>query len=295
MLLGVPNFSEGRDGGLIERITAQFTPDAAFLDAHSDPVHNRTVVTLAAPPRRLGQALVRGAGACAATIDMSRHEGAHPAVGALDVCPVVWLEDSDRQDAREEALAVAEAIGADGIPVFLYGELASSEERRERAYFRRGGVEAVRERMASGELRPDRGPDAPHPRAGATLVTARPPLAAFNVVLEGGDLETAREVAAQLRESGGGPPGVRAIAIDLGEGGVQISTNVHDPISVPLAAVTERIAALGQSRGTRPASAEIVGLVPEAALVGFPEDLPIPGFSDERHVIERALGSIASE
>jgi glutamate formiminotransferase / 5-formyltetrahydrofolate cyclo-ligase len=291
LLLGVPNFSEGRDPALAERITAQFTSGARLLDSHSDPVHNRTVLTLAAPPRRLGEALVRGAGACGISIDMHRHEGAHPAIGALDVCPVVFLSPEAREPARTEALAVADAIGEEGIPVFLYGELAASDERRERAYFRRGGLTMLSERMAAGELRPDRGPSAPHPSAGATLVTARPPLAAFNVVLQGADFVAAGEIAARLRESGGGLPGVRAIAIDLGDRGIQVSTNVHDPVGVPLNRVIQRITELGEPAGARPKSAEIVGLVPRAALAGFPDDLPIPGFDPERHVVERALGS----
>ena len=289
MLLGVPNFSEGCDSALIGRITAQFTAGATLLDSHSDPGHNRTVLTLAESPRAVGESLARGAGACAISIDMRRHEGAHPAVGALDVCPVVYATAAEHDAARSTALTAADAIAGEGIPVFLYGELAISEERRERAYFRRGGLPMLSERMAAGELGPDLGPDAPHPTAGATLVTARPPLAAFNVVLEGADFAAAGEIATRLRESGGGLPGVRAIAIDLGDRGIQVSTNVHDPVGVPLAHVIERITHLGEPTGARPASAEIVGLVPEPALAGFPEDLPVPGFDRERHVIERAL------
>jgi glutamate formiminotransferase len=288
VLLGVPNFSEGRDPALVQRITAQFTAGATLLDSHSDPVHNRTVLTLAESPRAVGEALARGAGACAISIDMRRHKGAHPAVGALDVCPVVYPGAAQHDAARSTALTVAHAIAGEGIPVFLYGELATSEERRERAYFRRGGLRMLSERMAAGELPPDLGPDAPHPTAGATLVTARPPLAAFNVVLEGADFAAASEIAAKLRESGGGLPGVRAIAIDLGERGIQVSTNVHDPVATPLAAVVGRITELGG----RPAGAEIVGLVPDAALAGFPEDLPIRGFDPERHVVESRLASL---
>lgn len=289
MLLAVPNFSEGRDAALVDRISAQFASGAELLDSHSDPVHNRTVLTLSAPPKRLGEALARGAGACAVTIDMRRHEGAHPCVGALDVCPIVWTSADEREAAREEALAVAGAIAADRIPVFLYGELASAPERRERAHFRDGGFEALAERMSSGELQPDLGPSSPHPTAGATLVTARPPLAAFNVLLEGADRHTARAIAAKLRESGGGLPGVRAIAVDLGEAGMQISTNIHDPISVPLAAVVERIGELASPHAARPAAGEIVGLVPEAALEGFPSELALPGFDRDLHVLERRL------
>lgn len=290
MLLAVPNFSEGRDQRLIGLISGQFTAGTDLLDAHSDAVHNRTVLTMTAPAKFLGESLVRGCGACSMTIDMRRHDGAHPCVGALDVAPLVYTAAEDREAARAAALDVARAIAADGIPVFLYGELAGGAERRERAYFREGGLEALSERMAAGELVPDFGPHAPHPSAGATLVTARPPLAAFNVVLEGADVEVARGIAAGLRESGGGPAGVRAIAVDLGEAGPQISTNVHDPVAVPLAAVLARIAELGEPAGARPVSAEVVGLVPEAALSGFPADVAMPGFDRERHVIERAAG-----
>lgn len=288
-LLAVPNFSEGRDQRLVDRVSAQFAAGADLLDSHSDAVHNRTVLTLAAAPGRLGESLARGAGACVVSIDMRRHEGAHPCVGALDVCPVVWLDPGDRDAAREEALAVARALSGEGIPVFLYGALASDEERRERAHFRAGGLAKLRERMAAGELRPDLGPEQPHPSAGVTLITARAPLAAFNVVLEGADLQLGREIAAKLRESGGGLPGVRALAIDHGGAGVQISTNVHDPVAVPLATVVERIRELGSAGGARPVTGELVGLAPAAALAGYPAEVPIAGFDAERHLIERRL------
>ena len=290
MLLAVPNFSEGRDARRVETVSGQFTAASDLLDSHSDPVHNRSVLSITAPAKLLGESLVRGCGACSMTIDMRRHEGAHPCIGALDVAPLVFTAAEDREVAEATALDVAKAIAADRIPTFLYGELASADERRERSYFRNGGLEELRRRMEAGELKADFGPDAPHPSAGATLVTARPPLAAFNVLLEGTDMDAARGIAAQLRESGGGLAGVRAIAVDLGEAGPQISTNVHDPISVPLAAVLARIGELAADGGGRPAAGEIVGLVPEAALEGFPEDVALPGFDRSRHVIERAAG-----
>jgi glutamate formiminotransferase / 5-formyltetrahydrofolate cyclo-ligase len=291
MLLAVPNFSEGRDAGVVQRVRGEFARAATLLDSHSDAVHNRTVLTLTAPtPDALGESLTRGFHACSTAIDMRRHEGAHPCTGALDVCPLVYTTHDDHRAARGQADAVARAIAEAGVPVFLYGELASAPERRERAFFREGGLERLAERMASEALHADLGPEAPHPSAGATLVTARPPLAAFNVLLEGVDIAGARDVAARLRESGGGLPGVRAIAVDLGEAGPQVSTNVHDPISVPLASVVERIGTLAGEAGGRPAAAEIVGLVPEAALAGFPSDVAVPGFDPDRHVIERVRG-----
>lgn len=294
MLLAVPNFSEGRDPGAIEAIhTAFASGDATALDLHSDPVHNRSVVTVAGPAGVLSEALVRGARACIERIDMRGHRGAHPCVGALDVCPVVWLTEGDREPARADALAAARAIGSEGVPVIFYGDLASAPERRERAFLRAGGLPELSRRIGAGELRPDVGPPEPHPSAGVTLVTARPPLAAFNVVLDTGDVGVARAVAARLREAGGGPVGVRAIAVDLA-GRAQVSTNVHDPIAVPLARVVELVAALAGERDARPAAAEIVGLVPEASLEGFPRELEIEDFDPERQVIERRITAEAA-
>jgi glutamate formiminotransferase/glutamate formiminotransferase/formiminotetrahydrofolate cyclodeaminase len=143
--------------------------------------------------------------------------------------------------------------------------------------------------MQSGELRPDFGPPRPHPRAGATLVTARPPLAAFNVELDTAELEIARSVAAGLRESGGGLKGVRAIGLALESGRAQVSTNVEDPVGTTLALVVERVRALAAPLGARPLEAELVGLLPEAALAGYPESVPIRGFDPARHLIERRL------
>lgn len=292
VLLAVPNVSEGRDPGRIEAIGAAFGRGAELLDLHSDRDHNRSVLTLAGESGALAGALESGAGAAAEAIDTSSHEGLHPCVGALDVCPVVWMAESDRDAARAQALRVAERIAALAIPVFLYGELASAPERRERAFFRRGGLAELRRRMQAGELRPDHGPAEPHPRAGATLVTARPPLAAFNLELEGVGLEEAKAIASRLRESGGGLPGVRAIGLELARGRMQISTNVHDPIGLPLAAVVERTRELAAGKGGAVVAAELVGLAPEAAFRGFPDDLPTPGFDPDAHVIERRLARI---
>jgi glutamate formiminotransferase len=146
--------------------------------------------------------------------------------------------------------------------------------------------------MRSGELGPDRGPGQPHPTAGATLVTARPPLAAFNIVLDTPELEVARAVAGKLRESGGGLPGVRAIALELPGGRTQISTNVHDPIAIPLGAVIAEVRRLGERHGTRPVEAELVGLIPEAAMEAYPADVPLAGFDPALHLIERRVAAL---
>jgi len=286
--LAVPNFSEGRDEAAIAAIAAAFAP-ATVLDRHTDAAHNRTVLTLDAPPRELVGALLGGARACLERIEIDAQRGEHPRIGALDVCPVVWLDEAERPPARELALRAAREIGELGVPVFLYGELAGEPQRAERAFFRRGGSAALAARMRSGELRADFGPAEPHPTAGATLVTARAPLAAFNVELDTADPAVAAAVARALRESGGGLAGVRAIGVDLGDR-AQVSTNVHDPIAVPLGAVIERVRLLAAEHGARPVAAEVVGLVPAGSLRELPADVPLRGFDPERHVLERRLG-----
>lgn len=288
-LLAVPNVSEGSDEERLGRLEQAFARGVTLLDRHRDADHGRSVFTLAGEPGGLTGALVAGAEEAIETIDMRGYAGAHPAIGALDVCPVVWFRPGDRGTARTEAIAVAEQIGGLGVPVFLYGELAREPVRSERAYFRNGGLAELWLRMETGELQQDFGPDLPHRTAGATLVTTRPPLAAFNVELDRGDVEVARAIAAGLREAGGGPAGVRAIGLLLASGRTQVSTNVHDPLAVPLGEIVERIRALAAPLGAGPIEAELVGLVPEAALAGYPPDVPIRGFDPQRHTIEARL------
>ena len=288
-LLAVPNVSEGSDGARLERLERAFGRGVTLLDRHSDADHGRTVLTLAGAPGALTEALAGGAEEAIETIDMRTYPGAHPAIGALDVCPLVWFRPGDHEAARTEAVAVAEQIGGLGVPVFLSGELARDPGRAERAYFRNGGLAELWLRMESGELKPDFGPALPHRTAGATLVTARPPLAAFNVELDSGDVEVARAVAAGLRESGGGPTGVRAIGLVLSSGRGQVSTNVHDPLTVPLGEIVERVRTLAAPLDARPVEAELVGLLPRAALAGYPEDVPMRGFDPQRQTIEARL------
>jgi glutamate formiminotransferase len=291
VLLAVPNVSEGRDHDRLTVLEKAFARGVSLLDRHSDGDHDRTVFTLAGAPGPLREALVAGAEEALETIDMGRYAGVHPAIGALDVCPLVWLDPADRDAARTEAVATAAQIGGLGVPVFLYGELARGPGRVERAHFRNGGLAELWLRMESGELRPDFGPELPHPHAGATLLTARPPLAAFNVELDSDDIEVARAVAAGLRESGDGLRGVRAIGLLLSSGRAQVSTNVHDPLAVPLGAVVERVRELAAPLGARPLEAELVGLVPAAALRDYPEDVPMRGFDPDLHLNERRLAA----
>ena len=289
MLLAVPNVSEGRDRAVLDAVRRAFEP-ARCLDLHVDPDHGRSVFTLAATQGELARALVRGARSAVEGIDLEGHDGVHPHVGALDVLPIVYLDEAQRGGACAEALTTAALIGEElELPVFLYGDLATRAEHRERADLRRGGREELARRIADGELMPDYGPARVHPTAGALLATARPPLVAFNVDLVSEDLELARSIAAGVRESGGGLPGVRALGLRLAERGrAQVSTNVHDPASTPLRLIVERIRERAEV-----AEAEVVGLVPRAALDGFPEDVPLRGFAPERHVLENVLEPLA--
>jgi glutamate formiminotransferase / 5-formyltetrahydrofolate cyclo-ligase len=288
LLLAVPNVSEGRDRAVLERLESSVGP-ARVLDLHVDPDHNRAVYTLAARQGELAEGLVGLARAAVAEIDLRRHDGIHPHVGALDVMPVVWLDEERRGAACAEALTAAALVGEEaGVPVFLYGELATRAEHEERARIRRGGPGELERRMSAGELVPDYGPTRAHPSAGATLAAARPPLLAFNVDLATDDVELARSIAADLRESGGGLPGVRALGLHLAERGrAQVSTNVHDHRAVRLAEIVERVRARAPV-----AEVELIGLAPRAAFEGFPQDVPLRGFSPERHILEEALAAL---
>jgi glutamate formiminotransferase/glutamate formiminotransferase/formiminotetrahydrofolate cyclodeaminase len=288
LLMAVPNVSEGRDLATLEAIERSVAP-ARFLDLHTDPDHNRAVFTLAARQGEISQALVGLARTAVERIDISRHDGIHPHVGALDVMPVVYLDEERRGAACAEALTAAALVGDElGVPVFLYGELATRPEHVERASIRRGGPAGLRRRIEAGELVPDYGPHRLHPTAGAVLASARPPLIAFNVDLTTDDVEVAKRIAAKLRESGGGLPGVRALGLYLEDRKrAQVSTNVHDHLAVPL---REIVAGVREQADV--AEAELIGLAPRAAFDGFPEDVPLRGFDPERHLIEEALAAI---
>lgn len=294
ILLGVPNYSEGRDERIVRALAGTLACHGEVLDTHFDGEHNRCVISFAGTPAQVGEGLFEGAEQAIDLIDMGRQRGAHPRIGAADVSPVVYPTGASREVAEATALALAERLGAElGLPVFLYGDLAASEERRERAFFRRGGPDELPRRLAAGEIAPDFGPAAAHPSAGATLVTARPPLVAFNLELDTPDVEVAKEIAAGLRESGGGPPGVRALGLPRLSGHAQVSLNIHDAEAVPLAEVVGRVRELAAAHGAAPIEAELVGLAPAAALVGYPEQPAIRGFDPDSQVIERRIARLA--
>lgn len=289
MLLLIPNISEGRDAEVIAAVGAAYTgAGGVLLDTHSDPDHHRTVHTLAAPdPAAIPSILRAGMRVAAERIDLTVQDGLHPCIGALDVAPVVHQAPDERGLACAAALTAAEELGNE-VPVFLYGALAGG---RTRAEIRRGGIDGLQHRLTTGELAPDFGGPDLHPKAGAVLVAARPPLVAFNVELaDGTSLGEAQFIAATIRDGGAeGLPGVRAIGLQLtrpdGLGVVQVSTNVEDHRAVPLARVVEAVARHGEVTGT-----ELVGLAPQAAFDGFPADLPVRG----RRTVEDALKALSS-
>jgi glutamate formiminotransferase len=312
-LLAVPNVSEGRRQATIEAIAHAFTAagTARLLDVHSDADHDRSVFTLAGAQGALSGALLAGARMAVERVEVGRDRvaeevGVHPHVGALDVVPLVYLDVDQRGAACAEALVVASELGEDlGVPVLFYGELAQG---RTRAELRRGGVAGLAQRLSAGELRPDFGPPRMHPTAGATLVAAREPLVAFNLELAPpASVQDAKRIASLVREGGAeGLPGLRAIGVSLSRGGMkcknpmppvregdmpsgdvvaQLSMNVESPLELPLRAVVEAV-----RRHVDIACAELVGLAPRAAFEGFPEDVVLPGFDPEAHVIENALG-----
>jgi glutamate formiminotransferase len=289
-LESVPNFSAARDEPILEALRAALSAPARLLDVHVDADHNRSVFTLVGSGEELVESLLAGIRTAIAAIDLREHEGVHPRVGAADVVPLVPIRPEDEPRAREAALALAERVGGElGLPVFFYGRL--TEDGRGPAFFRRGGPEELQRRIDAGELRPDRGPSALHPTAGAVLVGVRRPLVAFNVNLRSRDVELAKEIARTIRERDGGLPGVRALGLDLPRAGlVQVSMNLEDWERTAPHEVVERIAAEAAARGVELAGSELVGLMPAgAAVAAAGRTLLLPASFDSSRVLELRL------
>ena len=287
MLEAVPNFSEGRDQKVVEALRGALSTPARLLDVHVDPDHHRSVFTLVGEADELVETLLAGIACARERIDLRRHDGAHPRIGAADVVPIVPIRAGDLEDAKETAGELARRIGGElGLPVFLYGELAPG---RGPAFFRRGGPAELQRRLDAGELAPDFGPERLDEKAGGVIVGARRPLIAFNVNLRG-ELEAAQAVAALVRETGGGFPGVRALGLDLPRAGVvQVSMNVEDWEAAALHEIVARIEDEAAAHGAEVVGSELVGLMPAgAAAAAAGAMLRIDGF-DESHVLELRL------
>ena len=264
LLESVPNFSEGREAATIEAIGEAIGSRARLLDVHADPDHNRSVFTLVGADGELVEALLAGVEAARARIDLRDHAGVHPRIGAADVVPIVPIDPGDLDRARGVALALGARIGALGLPVFVY-----APPERGPAFYRRGGTAELQRRLDAGELAPDFGPALLVPAAGGVIVGARPALVALNVDLAG-PLAAAREIAAAVREVGGGFRGVRALGLELSSAGlVQVSMNIEDWQESPPAEVVARIRAEAAARGLAVAGVELVGLIPAGAAAGL--------------------------
>jgi glutamate formiminotransferase len=290
----VPNFSEGRDAEKISRIagSVRAVPDVRILNLHSDPDHNRSVLTFIGGEEPLLQASVALARACATEIDLTTQSGVHPRMGALDVLPFVPLgpplSNTTLEDAASLARTVGKAIGALGLPVYLYGAAASAPHRENLAEVRRGGYEELATRIEDPLWKPDYGPEEIPPRSGAVAVGARPFLVAFNAYLDTDDVELARAVASEIRERDGGLPGVKALGLRVG-GRAQVSMNLTNLEATPIPAALEAVREAAAERGARVESTELVGLVPLAAILEATRHyLALPKLGPE-HVLEAAF------
>jgi glutamate formiminotransferase len=294
VLEAVPNVSEGQDPPVISAVGEAFATRAALLDVHSDADHHRSVFTLAGEDDDLVESLLAGIAKAVELVDLREHAGVHPRVGVADVVPLVPLDGAGMDAASAAARALAQRIGSElGLPVFLYGVVGAG---RRPAFFRRGGLDELVRRVASGELVPNEGPHAIDTRAGVVLVGARHALVAYNLDLATKDVSVAMAIAAAVRESSGGMAGLQAIGLELtGSGRLQVSMNVIDLDRAPVHEVVERVRREAEARGVRVVAGELVGLVPErvvreAAAAG----VTLPGI-DESQVLERILGSRLAE
>jgi glutamate formiminotransferase len=288
-LESVPNFSEGRDRATIDALAAALGDHAELLDVHADADHNRSVFTLVGEEEELLEALLAGIACARERIDLRSHKGTHPRIGAADVVPLVPIVPDDMPRADEAARELGRRVGEElGLPVFLYGELSPGLGP---AFFRRGGPAELQSRIDAGELEPEFGPKRLDERAGGVLIAARRPLIAFNVNLRG-ELEAAQAVAALVRETGGGFPGVRALGLDLPSAGlVQVSMNIEDWEAAALHEIVARVEEEARLRGAEVVGSELVGLMPAgAAAAAAGAMLRIDGFDSSRVLELRLLG-----
>lgn len=288
----VPNFSEGRDLEKIEQIISPFRgkEGVKLLDYSNDEDHNRVVVTVVGEKEALKAAVIEAVGLAAKLIDMTKHEGQHPRMGATDVIPFIPIKNATMEECITLSKEVAAAVYAKhGVPSFLYEKSASSSDRENLANIRKGQFEGMSEKVKSPEWKPDFGTEI-HPTAGITAIGARMPLVAFNVNLNTNDLELANKIAKNVRHLSGGLRYCKALGIALEERGiVQISMNMTDFTKTPLYRAFELVRIEAQRYGVSIVGSEIVGLVPMDALIGTAEYyLGIENFSYEQ-VLEKRI------
>ena len=289
----VPNFSEGRDSARIEEIAAvvRAVPGARVLNVSSDASHNRSVLTFVGDSAAVRAAVLALFEAVVPRVDLTRHRGEHPRMGAVDVVPFIPIRGATVADCVALSRQVGEEIATRfGIPVFLYEDSATAENRRNLADVRKGEFEGLAEKMAKPEWKPDFGPGRPHPTAGAVAVGARPPLIAYNINLGTRDVAIAERIAKAIRHIGGGFRYVKAMGVDLADRGlVQVSINMTNYRKTPLHRVFECVKSEAERHGVAIVASEIVGLTPAEALYMAAEHyLRIENFSSDQ-VLESKL------
>lgn len=267
----VPNFSEGRRPEIVQEIAGAVTavPGIKMLDQSSDASHNRSVITFVGAPAAVKKAAFSAAQKAAELIDMERHRGEHPRIGAADVIPLIPVSGVSMEDCVVLARELGQEIGEKlGIPVYLYEEAALTAERKNLAAVRRGEYEGLKEAIGQPGRHPDFGPLRLHPTAGATAVGARPPLIAYNINLDSSDVQIARKIARSIRGSSGGYPSIKALGVLIEETGTaQVTINVCNYRLVSLARVFETVKSEAARYGVGIKSSEIVGLLPMEALL----------------------------
>jgi len=300
LIESIPNFSEGRRQDVIDRIVeaVRKTPGLAVLDLSSDQNHNRSVLTLAGTPAGLHEGMLALYAACIESIDLTRHSGEHPRLGAVDVAPFVPIRGATMKDCVELARALAAEVSKrHALPVFLYEEAASNEERKNLANIRKGEFEGLGEKMKDAKWAPDFGPSSPHPTAGATVIGAREPLVAYNINLGTNSLEIADKISKSIRHLSGGLRFVKAMGVRLEDRGqVQVSINMTNYRKTPLHRVFEMVKGEAERYGVSVVGSEIVGLVPSEALQAAADFyLRLENFTPEQVLENRLAAAAASE
>jgi len=267
----IPNFSEGRNPAIIQALmeAVRSVPGVWLLDHTSDPDHHRSVLTFAGEPNAVCDAAFYAIRVATERIDLRRHEGGHPRIGATDVVPFVPLHDATMEDCVQLARRLGERVGRElHIPVFLYEQAASHPDRARLESIRRGGLSGLSARMAAApNWHPDFGPSRLHNTAGAIVIGARPPLIAFNVNLNTTDLTIAKAIAKTVRQSSSGLPCVKAIGVPLTSRGiVQVSMNLTDYRVTSMATAFLAVKTEAARIAVDIVGSELIGLVPQAAL-----------------------------
>ena len=287
----VPNYSEGRDANCLDRLDRAVRGGGVeLLDRHSDPDHHRSVFTFAGRFDSIRRAVLASAAVAVREIDLRRHRGHHPRVGALDVVPLVPLGQTRRSSCLDVARDLGDCLWrALNLPVYYYGAAAVRASRTRLETVRNLGFERLSALAESGEVRPDVGGPTLHPSAGACCIGVRDYLVAFNVQLAGQDARVAQQIARLIRESSGGLKGVKALGMYLESAGVaQVSMNLTNLERTPVFAAYDAVCAQAERLGASVLDSELVGLVPRAALGPEPARLRIKAFSS-RMILEERL------